>query len=120
MSLPGLPRSTTARVDCGNCHACCQNQVVVLLPGDDTTCGGWRLDGPCMVLKQRANGDCIHLGPSGCQIHGRHPLVCRAFDCMGAAKHPVLSKLPGASNDAVQKEGRRRLALPLGCAAPAA
>jgi len=110
MSLPGIPKSTIASVDCGDCHACCQNQIVVLLPGDDTTRGDWKPEGPCMVLKQRVNGDCVHLGPSGCKIHGRHPLVCRAFDCVGAAQHLVLSRLPGASNNRVQKEGRRRLA----------
>jgi hypothetical protein len=120
VSLPGLPKSTTAKVDCGDCHACCQNQMVVLLPGDDATCGGWKLDGPHKVMRQRENGDCVHLGPSGCQIHGRHPLMCRAFDCVGAAQHPVLSRLPGASNDAVQKEGRRRLAAMKGGASGAA
>jgi hypothetical protein len=109
MSLPGLPKSTIARVDCGDCHACCQNQVVVLLPVDDATCGGWRLDGPHKVMQRRPNGDCVHLGPDGCQIHGRHPQVCRAFDCAGAAKHPVLSRALGARRDPVQREGRRRL-----------
>jgi hypothetical protein len=116
MILPGLPKNTVARVDCGDCHACCQNQVVVLFPGDDTACGGWKIEGAHKVMQQRANGDCVHLGAAGCQIHGRHPQVCRAFDCMGVAQHPVLSKLPGASNDAVQKEGRRRLAMRKGAA----
>ena len=110
MSLPGILQGQAAKIDCGDCHACCKGQVIGLFPGDDTTRGDWEFSGPAMVLKQKTNGDCIHLGAGGCAIYATRPVICRAFDCVGAASHPLLSKLPGASNDAVQQEGRRRIA----------
>jgi Fe-S-cluster containining protein len=33
------------------------------------------------VLRRGADGNCVYLGASGCTIHGRHPAICREFDC---------------------------------------
>ena len=56
----------------------------------------WVMDGPIVeaialslgidtktlpVLQRRSNGDCIYLGPKGCMIHDRAPVMCRSFDC---------------------------------------
>ena len=109
MSLLGIPQGQVVQIDCGDCHACCKRQIVVLFPGDDTTRGDWKLEGPAMVVRQKPNGDCIHLGTSGCDVYETRPIMCRAFDCERAASHPLLSRLPGASNDAVQREGWRRM-----------
>jgi hypothetical protein len=116
MILLGIPQDKNVQIDCGDCHACCKRQIVVLFPGDDTSRGDWKLEGPAMVVKQKPNGDCVHLGASGCAVYDQRPLLCKAFDCERAAQHPLLSKLPGASNDAVQQEGRRRLAARKGAA----
>jgi Fe-S-cluster containining protein len=75
------------RVPCDGCRACCQHELVVLFPedGDDPA----RFEhialpsthGPVLILKQKDNGDCVYLGPDGCTIYGRAPVVCRKFDC---------------------------------------
>lgn len=78
-------------VACGTCRACCRNNLILLLPedGDDldlfTEKVGHTLpDGStAWVLKHKPNGDCAYLGPDGCLVHGHHPAVCRAFDCIG-------------------------------------
>jgi Fe-S-cluster containining protein len=41
----------------------------------------YRQVGASLVLKLKDNGDCTHLGPSGCTIYDRRPGVCRGFDC---------------------------------------
>lgn len=88
-----LPATTPAlkRVElCGSCTAlCCKNDLIVLHPelGDDVASYEAEaithpLTGkPGWALTHKANGDCIYLGDSGCTIHGRHPAICREYDC---------------------------------------
>jgi hypothetical protein len=38
-------------------------------------------EGRGAILKKGADGNCIYLGPDGCTIHDRAPLICRMFDC---------------------------------------
>jgi Fe-S-cluster containining protein len=38
-----------------------------------------------LVLQQRADGGCVHLGDRGCTIHEHRPAVCRSFDCRAFA-----------------------------------
>lgn len=75
-------------VPCGSCRACCRNEAVVLFPedGDDPSTyehivveaeDGQQL----MLLAMHRNGDCVYLGPDGCTIHHRAPVICREFDC---------------------------------------
>ena len=76
-------------VPCGTCHHCCTHEWIFLRPeqGDiaelyDTVDIVSPTTGlPAKALAHKPNGDCIYLGDSGCTIHGRHPAVCRAFDC---------------------------------------
>lgn len=78
-----------ADVPCSGCTACCRGEPVFLVPecGDsaeeyETVAAVNPADGvQGVALKQKANGDCIYLGPDGCKIHGRAPSVCRQFDC---------------------------------------
>lgn len=78
-----------AAVPCDGCTACCHFDLVVLHPaeGDDpsqyqTVKAVHPLSGkPILALARQANGDCIYLGPQGCTIHDRAPLICREFDC---------------------------------------
>jgi len=72
-------------VPCNGCTACCQGELVVLDPeaGDDPALYLTRqsADGAHHALQQKANGDCVYLGPSGCSIWARAPAMCRTFDC---------------------------------------
>jgi Fe-S-cluster containining protein len=90
-----LMRST---VPCGSCRQCCRgNSFVMLLAdeGDDVESYQHEIvelparrlgplnhkagSGP--ILKRQPNGDCVYLGPEGCTIHDRAPVICRMFDC---------------------------------------
>lgn len=115
MALPGLPQGTLAKVDCGSCTKCCKGfQAVALMDGEDT------LDYRChevgtgvWLLDHKPNGDCVYLEDDRCSIWGRHPRVCKEFDCAGFVQRmdegafegwgPVLIGGP------VIKEGRKRL-----------
>ena len=86
-------------VPCGRCQACCKNEAVVLQPAKGDVVESylhWVMDGPIVeatalslgidtktlpVLQRKPNGDCIYLGPKGCTIHDRAPVMCRIFDC---------------------------------------
>jgi Fe-S-cluster containining protein len=114
VSLPGLPKSAIAHVDCGACHACCQGLLIVLFEqhGDDpsehdwcwATVGGQRLK----VLKTKPNQDCAHFTATGCGIYAKRPAMCRKFDCAGFARVAAETKF-AAPTDAVYAEGKRRL-----------
>lgn len=73
----------TASVACGDCRLCCRNALIVLLPdhGDDP--GQYETQDVAghKALRVRDDGSCWYLGPDGCTIHGRHPVICRTYDC---------------------------------------
>ena len=76
-------------VPCGSCHHCCTHEWIVLKPEEGDVVELYETvdvvnpsNGlPAKALAHQPNGDCIYLSASGCTIHGRHPAVCRAFDC---------------------------------------
>lgn len=76
-------------VVCNGCTACCQNDLIFLKPGDRpedypgaTVPSTNPLTGEeGLALKHKPGGGCWYVGPTGCTIHGRAPLVCRTFDC---------------------------------------
>jgi len=84
-----VARSGNFSVPCGSCRHCCQHEWIFLRPeeGDivelyetvDIVSPSTGL--PAKALAHQPNGDCIYLGATGCTIHGRHPAVCRDFDC---------------------------------------
>ena len=39
-------------------------------------------------LAQHLNGDCLYLGPKGCEVYADRPVVCRTFDCRRVMDHP--------------------------------
>jgi Fe-S-cluster containining protein len=110
-------------VPCGGCTQCCRSgQGLLLHPeqGDevqsyqvqvrkDAASGAF-----VYLLDTNEKGECVYLGPSGCTIYNRRPLLCRSFDCR---KHYLI--LPkqdrdnlvrlGLSSRAVFNEARRRL-----------
>lgn len=96
----------TVKVDCGMCRRCCKHELITLYPerGDDpsqyltmTVPDILKPDGePRLALQQKANGDCIYLGDNGCTIWGRHPQICKKFDC-AAAYLSMVDTLPNKS-----------------------
>lgn len=84
--------SDVAKVNCGSCRHCCKNELVFMTEHDDQALyagvlvsvvhpmTGKRVN----ALPHKPNGDCIYLGPLGCTIHGKHPYICRIYDCATA------------------------------------
>lgn len=107
---------TTAYIDCGSCHACCRNQLVLLTDGEspgDYDCYTLEIPaGAQHALKLKPDGSCIYLGNHGCSIWGRHPTMCRIFDCAAFAalwprKRRRANHMKGRND--VLREGQRRL-----------
>jgi hypothetical protein len=118
-----LASNEQTEVPCNGCTECCRSSQLLLLhpdQGDDVE--SYRFQ----ILTDRASGTqrfalatddkgtCVYLGPSGCTIYDRRPLLCRSFDCR---KHYLI--LPrqdrdnlvrlGFSSRAVFNAGRSRL-----------
>lgn len=78
-------------VDCGACHACCHNQLVVLVPGEDPAAFDCysieTASGLSHALKLKPDGSCTYLGENGCTIWPYHPRMCQEFDCADFARH---------------------------------
>jgi Fe-S-cluster containining protein len=94
---------------CAGCTECCKtNQGLFLHPeqGDDVASYRHRVltdettGRVAYLLAAEANGQCVYLGPSGCTIYDRRPLLCRAFDCR---KHYLI--LPRQDRDNLVKLG---------------
>lgn len=77
------------KVECGACRRCCVGQTIVLHPeaGDDpkqfvTRPGHHPVHGaPAYIIPNKPNGECHYLGEDGCQIWGKHPVMCRHYRC---------------------------------------
>jgi Fe-S-cluster containining protein len=109
-------------VPCGGCTDCCASgQGLFLHPeqGDDVESYQHQVaadgaGGSVFLLATTASGACVYLGPAGCTIYHRRPLLCRTFDCR---KHYLI--LPrqdrdnlvrlGLSSRAVFNAGRARV-----------
>lgn len=105
-----------APVDCGACRACCKRQLITLQPGEDPSAYDCHtIEGPAgnlYALRHKPNGDCVYLGPDGCVIYGRHPIICRVFDCVAfAAAWPRARRREAGmkGKDEVFKAGLARL-----------
>jgi Fe-S-cluster containining protein len=75
MLPPKPPRSD---VPCNGCTACCRGDLIVLHPEDGDDITAYETE---RMLKRTAENNCIYLGPEGCTIHDRAPVICREFDC---------------------------------------
>ncbi|SRR5712691_8211900 len=76
-------------VTCNGCRLCCLHDLILLHP----ECGDRIEDYDCVpamnpltgkqgfALRRNENSECIYLGPDGCTIHDRAPVICREFDC---------------------------------------
>lgn len=71
-----------AKVSCGTCRACCKHDIIPIHPecGDNPADYETEQLGSITVLK-RVDGHCVYLSDNGCTIWGRHPAICREFDC---------------------------------------
>lgn len=83
MTLEAFIPARDATVACGSCRLCCKKSIIPLLPehGDDVSSYETQIINGHVALAMKANGDCVYLGEGGCTIHGRHPAVCRTYDC---------------------------------------
>lgn len=118
-----LPASSPTGVPCNTCTECCRSQQALLLhpdQGDNVASYETRIVAhpetgeQAYILATKENGECIYLGPTGCTIYSRRPLLCRTFDCR---KHYLI--LPkqdrdnlvrlGLSSRAVFNAGKTRL-----------
>lgn len=112
--LPGLPAGIV-KIDCGSCRKCCRgNNLVVLQDGESPAAYDcYEFEPGLFALRRQPNGDCIYLGPKGCTIHGRHPVICKVFDCARFVERMDEGAFdyvgPRVENDIV-REGRRRIA----------
>jgi Fe-S-cluster containining protein len=88
-----------ANVPCNGCTACCRNELIVIVDedGDPAQWETFELpmpeaamvaklglqvpEGGVRCLAQKVDRSCIYLGPQGCTIYDRRPIMCRAFDC---------------------------------------
>lgn len=81
----------TAKVPCGSCTLCCESELIVLHPdkGDrpqdfETVLINHPLKGG-LVFAIKPNDDgstrCRYLGPTGCTVYDKRPVLCREFDC---------------------------------------
>lgn len=83
------PVPNDAKVPCAGCTACCRHALVFIMPehGDrhelyDTFDAFNPLTKEMgRAIRQKEDGDCIHLGPKGCAVYDRRPAICRAYDC---------------------------------------
>ena len=79
--------SERANIPCGSCHLCCRGDLILLMPDEGDVIESYQCDvmelpsGPVAVVKKGADGNCIYLGPDGCSIYDRAPVICRTFDC---------------------------------------
>lgn len=75
---------------CAECDAaCCRSDLIILHPEQGDDAGAYDtvdvtnpLTGEkVQALRRKPDGSCIYLSDGRCSIHGRHPVICRAFDC---------------------------------------
>jgi hypothetical protein len=101
--------TATTGVPCGTCTECCKSgQGLFLHPdrGDDVASYHVQVRADpgtgqfVFLLATDDQGACVYLGPSGCTIYERRPLLCRSFDCR---KHYLI--LPRQDRDNLVKLG---------------
>jgi len=83
MTLEAFIPDADASVACGSCRLCCRKTLVILLPehGDKISSYQTQIINGHVALAMKPNGDCVYLEDDGCSIHGRHPVMCRKYDC---------------------------------------
>ncbi len=76
-----------ASVPCGDCHACCEFDLIFLHPECGDNLSDYDYEPAPLpfkdryILKHQENGACIYLTATGCSIHDKAPVICREYDC---------------------------------------
>lgn len=103
-------------LNCNGCTICCQGDTITLVDGDDPAAYETEVIAGKTVLAKGADGNCVYLGASGCNIHGRAPIMCKAMDCRSYAlifagwdKEKQESRLANPLTARPIREGQRRL-----------
>lgn len=78
-------------IDCGDCHACCKEDRIILHPEDEPFDRYQTEELPSgnVALRIRQDGSCCYLRqnrPRGCSIYKMRPIECRAFNCVRCFK----------------------------------
>lgn len=112
--LPGLPQPHVAKINCGSCRKCCRHNAAIMLTDteDPSRYQCHEVAPGTFLLDRKPNGDCVYLGETGCTIWGRHPEVCRVFDCAAFVKRMdegAFDAIGPRVGGPVVREGRRRL-----------
>lgn len=73
-------------VPCNGCVSCCYYGKVEVYPERERPEDLRHLDvvphpDGGLALRKRADGACVHLGPSGCTVRAHRPYACRMYDC---------------------------------------
>ena len=81
---------------CNGCTACCHNTKVEVSAEEARALDTMLVRRPDMaistrMLRQRDNGDCVYLGPKGCEIYERRPAMCRVFHCVSLTRNALAS-----------------------------
>ena len=89
-------RGDAGPVPCSGCTACCYYAGIPVDAKRDRRRLPHLLternaDGE-LVLRQRADGACIHLGERGCTVYEQRPAVCRSFDCRAFAAMGIVER----------------------------
>lgn len=98
-----------ATVPCGTCTLCCKSEAIILHPEDGDDPANYETivvehplykDRPVFMIKPRDGGGtaCRYLGPFGCSIYAKRPVLCRGFDCrkLAASVERITTKLTAA------------------------
>ena len=70
-------------LNCDGCTLCCQQDTIILVPGDDPKL--WKteqVEGLTILAQREDTGSCVYLKKGGCGIWNQaRPTMCRSFDC---------------------------------------
>ena len=102
-------------VPCNGCRTCCRDQAIVLVDEDMPNLAVFDFhllpgDGPMIrILNLRPDGNCVHLGESGCTIYEQRPMVCREYDCRKQFSIMSRNERRQFKNEQIWEEARKRL-----------
>ena len=92
MSTDEKTRTSSFGYICRRCSRCCQHKRILLDPYEIARLAratgknvnefraAWTIeDEHGISLRQKADGTCVFLGKSGCEVHSDRPLACRLY-----------------------------------------
>lgn len=103
-------KKPTNVLPCGTCTLCCRGESILIHPQDGDIAANYEtitvphpLSGhPVLMIKPKEDGTtvCRYLGPFGCSIYDKRPVICRSFDC-----RRLVLKIPKPMEDRIIAAG---------------